>query len=138
MLYSTKTFLSVICRNDSLALTSNDFFNIKSVLSIKLAISKPVVSINQLFSGYLIHVKQFIYKFFDKAKKATIWYKIKRKKIHFARYRRYWFFIFYLIFFFKSVFIGHEENGSEIVIIAQEELDDIDIGENRNAPTYLG
>ena len=47
-------------------------------------------------------------------------------------------FLFFIYFFFKSVFIGHEENGSEIVIIAQEELDDIDIGENRNAPTYLG
>ena len=48
--------------------------------------------------------------------------------------------IFFFSFTFKenSVFTRKGENVSEIVIIAPEKLDDIDIGKIGNLPTYLG
>ena len=88
----------------------------------------------------MIDVKQFIYKFFDKAKKANILYKITKKRIQFTRFFLYLFIYLFFSFIFNgsSILIGQEENVSETVIIAQEELDDTDLGENGNLPTYLG
>ena len=48
--------------------------------------------------------------------------------------------IFFLVLLSKKIAFSlqKEENVSEIVIIAPEKLDDIDIGEIGNLPTYLG
>ena len=75
-----------------------------------------------------------------KLKKQIYDIKQRRKEYSLRDFFLYLFIYLFFSFIFNgsSILIGQEENVSETVIIAQEELDDTDLGENGNLLTYLG
>ena len=77
--------------------------------------------------------------FLTKLKKQTYDIKERRKEYSLPDFFLYLFIYLFFSFIFNgsSILIGQEKNVSETVIIAQEELDDTDLGENGNLPTYL-
>ena len=94
------------------------FLFIQSVLSINInsPIKKVLVSINQSSFDYLIY---FYYKFFDRAKTASI-YELKSWRLRLQEFLIFLFF-FNLIFIKNHAFVEVKNNLSEKLVTVEEE-----------------